>query len=550
MADAGSQSIVAHRENFRSKHCANEEDVMFLAACAVSGDWSLLIDETVTPSMMRSQSRAVAEWVVEEAKSKSSTAFPPTLDALRVQFTFIDWPDLFNNIGAGIDTKVYASALLESYKKLTLLLLAVDLLENVDTPYTDSHYQTVLTSVLDASNSLRGIGQGRQRPRRFGDDLDGLTRLVFGESGGGTFDVNTPWPEFNKLVGTFHAGIYGFFARPKASKSLTLAEIAVHNGIRKGHPGLFVDPENPKEILTTRIACCVAGISLSEWDSIQEKTRVNRGLMEAGYDPEDYTAGESKIINDMLEALNLIHANSQLFIIGKDSTGGEIGRVGVSPFDVEHLFRYAREIGANWMVLDQMQEMQLGPVRPREKEFERVGRVAAFLSEQNEFVIFTSNQENRENEGREQEVNWHTPSLTGVAGGDALARKCMWLGHLRMFHLEKPFQVGHNNDGTPQMVSAIQCIWPVAARTGGRTGSHHRLFRAWEPYGPSLIMDNMTGFAAVEADLSVKRAILAQTKASGKAAVKRGFVANPTEETDRVTSPAQRLNAQHVLKNL
>ena len=63
-------------------------------------------------------------------------------------------------------------------------------------------------------------------------------------------------------------------------------------------------------------------------------------------------------------------------------------------------------------------------------------------------------------------------------------------------------------------------------------------------------MDNMTGFAAVEADLSVKRAILAQTKASGKAAVKRGYVANPVEETDRVTSPAQRLNAQHVLKNL
>lgn len=551
MADSGNASIVAHRENFRSKHCANDEDILFLAACAASGDWSLLIDETVSPNMMRTNSRAVAEWVVSEAQRRTSTAFPPSLDALRVQFTFIDWPNIFDNVGAGIDTKVYASSLLESYKTLTILLLAVDLLENVDTPYTSSRYQEVLTSILDSNNSLRGIGQGRRRPQRFGEDLDGLTQIVLGTDTSANFNVDTPWPEFNKLIGRFHAGIYGFFARPKSSKSLTLTEIAAWNGITKGLPGLLVDPENPKEIIVTRLACCIANVSLSDWDDMQQKMMRNQELVAAGHAPSQFTHAESVLLTAMLEALDTIHRDSRLFIIGKDSNGGEIGNASASPFDVEHLFQYAREIGATWVVFDQMQELRLGPMRPREQEHDRVARVASFLDAQKEFIVFTSNQENRENEGRDQEVNWHTPSTKGVAGGDALSRKCMWLGHLRMFQLDKPLQIGTRPDGTPITVTSVQCIWPVVARSsGGRVGSSYRIFRAWDPFGPSKMMNNLEGFAVVEADLAVKRTILAQTRASGKASSKRSGAQAPAEESDRITSPAQRISARQVFEKL
>ena len=93
--------------------CPHGEDLKYLAWAAASRDFGLLVDGIVRPEYFSDPGKLVADWVISR-RTEPGAEWPPSYSTLRLQFSWLFWPDLPVDT-KGIDPKFAASELLYSY---------------------------------------------------------------------------------------------------------------------------------------------------------------------------------------------------------------------------------------------------------------------------------------------------------------------------------------------------------------------------------------------------------------------------------------------------
>jgi len=508
------QIIASQREASLSAHCRDGEDVMFLAACALSGDYDLIFSGVVRPEYVRPSVAPVLYWLLE-VKSN------PSLEELRLQFDYLTWPVVSEGAGANLDPNIFAAQVLDSYRRYLTMELTLLSIENENTPAQSDDHPRWIAKARDVINRIEHIGNPAEKPDRFGANPDALLATLLGQGVVGSV-VSTPWDVMNDLVGMYWPGLYGFYSRPKQGKSLLLDDIAVHNGIVRGLPGIIVDPENADFVLSSRLACAYARLNMSEWDALTRQLILSRSPDATEEDRKPTTIEQELMIARMSDAIQQMAQSSALFVVSRDKFARTPGG-----YSLEMLLDYAREVGAKWICIDQLQKMNSPTIRAGTKDHERIDRLAQILANQNEFVVFASTQENREGESQKNhETTWHSPSTRTVSKSDGLAQNAMFLAHVRMFSLSEGFDYV-DDGGASRIANHVQCVWPLVLRNGRTVTIESRFFRLLDLYTYEHTLSNMEGYAVVEKDLARKRALYQQEEAKRKG---KGGAAPPTEQ--------------------
>jgi hypothetical protein len=531
-----SNIIASQREASLSAHCRDGEDIMFLAACALSGNYDLVSSGVVRPEYVRPMVAPIIHWLLDSRAT-------PTLEELRFQFDYLEWPTVTPGTGVNLDPGIFCAQVLDSYRRYLTMELTLLTIENENTMTATDEHPRWIAKARDLLTKVEHLGSPTEKPDRFGANPDALLETLLGTGVVGSV-VSTPWEHLNGLIGMYWPGLYGFYSRPKQGKSLLLDDIAVYNGIIRGLPGIIVDPENADFVLSARLACAYSKLNMSDWDRLTYQLILNRSPDTRPEDVVKTTEYQEMMIARMSAALQDMSKKSSLFVVSRDKFAKAPGG-----YSLEMLLDYARQVGAKWICIDQLQKMTSPSIRAGVKDHERIGRLAQILANQSEFVVFASTQENREGESaKNHETTWHSPSTRTVAQSDGLAQNAMFLAHVRMFSLTEGFQY-EDDLNVPRIANHVQCVWPLVLRNGRTVTIENRFFRLLDLYTYERILSNMEGYALVERDMAGKRELYKQEEARKKG--RSGGAAGAPSDQDRavmaikqaIHSPVRRVGA-------
>jgi hypothetical protein len=475
--------------------CENGEDIDFLSACAASGDFSMLVDGVVKPEYLRDDGpRQIAERLLE-IRNTNPALFPPTLESLQDSYAGFEWQEYDEMV----DPLIYGLEVLESYKNHMAAKLVLELwVTKSEAPLTSGYY-TAMEAAQQTLNKLKSLGEKMAMPERIGASANSVVETLLGKtvrSG----NIDTPWPRFNRMIRIFYAGMYVFFARPKNGKSWILNDIAVHNSLVNGIPGIIIDPENPKEVILTRLACRYAGLSVDAVEELKYKTIHNI----------EYDAADLQMIVRFEEVAQMIHENSRLYVVGIEAIDDEVGRITTG-----YIKNLVEDLDAAYVCVDQLHEIHHSELAKRnDTDATRIMKASKAISELG-IPSFVTTQENRAGLPKDYDFQWHTPSDSNVYGSDGLAQKCMFIGHVRMFKLAEPYCIPYVDPVTKQsgVVKHLQCVWPLRRRHGGAFTVEDRFFRATDVCSYEEILTNQQGTDIIEASLEYLRD---QAKAQSK----------------------------------
>lgn len=451
------------------ERCAAGEDFQYLAFCALAEDFTTLVDGVVRPEHLSDVGGVIAEWVLG-LRNRPSHPFPPTYDALQLQFPQVEWPAVART--RGLDPMYAATQVLYSYKtwqSTQLLGLAQDL---ADAPLDDAKLTLALEQVEQRLASLRGLGSPRKEIMRVGDDVQQLREMFRGK--GTSEQINhfeCHLPDIEAMCSPWTRGLYSFFGRPKSGKSFTLLYSAMRHCIHQGFRGLYVDQENDLSTLLTRLACAVAQVDLQRALSVQAKGRHNLPLSHE----------EVLTLAALDEAAEIIHATSGLRLLTKEHIDPEAGFI-----TVERIFEEAEKHGIDVLFVEQTHKIGLlTGIRRGDNEVTRVHRVTQRLAD-SPYLVLATTQEKRSNEKRKEDKSrYQAPTDDLVFGGDAVAQNCAGLVHVRKFEL---------SDST----SMLQCYTPLSSRNGRLPAP---FFVRTVPCTSLEVLDYSEGLALAEASI-------------------------------------------------
>jgi len=483
--------------------CLNNEDINLLSAMAVCGDFAPLLNATVDTKYMRPPCREVADFVLSQYM-KDLSNFPPSFEDIQVQFDKIPWPKDMAK-ARHLDVQKWV----ESFSKQAIAWVSMEAAlqamscSQVDLSEDFEGLDASIQTLNDRIEDLRAVGRPSSQGGRFGKDPTALMATCMGK-GISASHVEFPWDELNKdMGGVFYSGIYAFFARPKNGKSHALMQIAHHNGVTLGRPGLYVDIENAPDIIETRLVCIHGGLNLEAIEAMKGRCR-----------EEDYvyTDEDLDLMDPMRVAIEDLASCSQIHIINKDSIqeGDPFGSIGL-----RQILRTAKAIHAEWVCLDQIQAYYVeGKTSVKANEVTRAYDVASHLSNQN-LPFFVNTQERRGKvDGKNYEFEVKNPRSEDVFGADAVAQKCTYLAHVQAITLLDDCEYV-DSSGATHNAKFLRIFQPTLSRNG-KAGSEYRVFTIIDNYGYSHDLEYEEGLELYSSTLSRKKDANDQEKRRAK----------------------------------
>lgn len=400
--------------------CSNGEDLLFLATCAIAGDFEPLTNGFVQPMYMSEDGRYVAEWILE-LQGKGS--WPPTFEALKHNFSDLNWPSIPETRGLEPMTKAYD--VLYSYQAAESIHMMRLTQYMAELEVHDAERTEILQQVTDKVRDLQQLGSEKRPIYRLGSDFGRMVNALMGKGQFGLFkDVSLPYPTLNETLRPFLPGVYVFYGRPKKGKSWTLFQIADWLARVVGIRVVLVDQENPEALLISRLCAVSGGADYETLRSAQWKV-----MMEGEEDIEPLTPEEDEALDKAMHGAEEISIHDNIVVMGKEYIDLDQGGI---PFDT--ICEVADEAGARVLLIDQLQKISAPPyTRAGMSEPVRANWVLKRMEQEKERLIFATTQENRE--GDTEQTKFPTPKSNTVYGADAAAQACMALIHLHPFVL-------------------------------------------------------------------------------------------------------------------
>lgn len=486
--------------------CNDNEDMKFIAACAVTGNFDLLLDGRVRYDLMRPVPSIIAKSIIDQ---RSTRNWPPSYAALKAQFQFdgIDWPTFSDDV-QNLSPEWYASAFNDSVRRHKLMMLSLDTLMQVDR-VDDDKYQEFLRRSQEQVRLLQELGSKAARPTRLGEVSGEILDALIGQSLTHS-RVEMAYPWLNHLLGVVEPGIYAFFARPKNGKSFATNDFVVHNGVSRRIPGILIDPENDRKTVLARIACSVAKLPFRWWKHVRTKFLKSQDMRISAEERAAYEMNHEdwEVVKIIQRVSDEIDRDGLIYIIGKDKD--------VSPehnFNLDRILKIAEDISAEWLAVEQIHKAWTANTKSTDNENVRTQKACRCLSSREDLVYFVTTQENRSTQMKDQEASWHFPSTSTVYGSDSLGQEAVFICHLRMFEVSSPVvEYIDRINGTTVGVDHIQCFYPLAARNARGVGRDAMQFRAFDAYGYDEWLPYQQGYGFLDEDLKHKREKLEQSR--------------------------------------
>ena len=400
--------------------CSNGEDLEFLAVCAVSGDFELLESGFVLPEHMNPEGGAwVAEWLLS-LKQEGSSQWPPSYQAIKFQWTELDWPEVPET--AGLDPKLAAFEVLWSYRLYLSSVIHAEV-QGLTKLNFGAEYSSAALKLVDRVHEMRTLADPKQRVVRVGDNPQNVMDTILGQ--GPVKDLallRTGVPSLDEMLRPMEPGLIAFFARPKNMKSWLLLYAAIENSILNDYPGVLVDPENNRKTILTRLACALSKIDYLRVRKIQLK------LVEG----EELHDEEKAILSELEYGVSALHEMSHLYILGKEDVDPDFGYI-----TTDQILGLAEKVGAHVLYIDQLHKIVVPrAAKANDDDIKRIRKAITFLADLPDYVIFGSTQEKREQDKRAKtKITMPSPKDDWVYGGDAASQNCTFLAHLHAFSL-------------------------------------------------------------------------------------------------------------------
>ena len=472
--------------------CDRGEDLRFLAYCAISGDFSMLLDGRVKPEQMSEDGAVVAQWVLNYRQAATGS-WPPDYDSLKEQFEYLEWPQQKSR---SVDPEIAAVDVWMSYRLFQCHEIMTEVQTLSQVLWNDPEYTETIQGSIERLQDLSYIGKPGGRVEKFGTNPDEIIEIVTGVRPTSSSRLTTPFGFMNDLLVPLDPGIHATFARPKNGKSFYLQLLAVHNCMGEGARarGLLVDPENSRATIITRLAAAFAGVSM----------HVLRDLHKALLFDEEITH-EMRVAKAIIEeAAFEIQQRSELYIIGKEDVDPDYGFISIDR--IEDVYE---ESGASVLFIDQG-HLIVDPRRHRASDdlTRRIYKAMERLDQKDDRPIFLTTQDRRPPTAK-GELRFPSPSKDTVFGGDAVAQKCQSLMHLQSFEIDKK--------------SIVSVFTPLVSRNtmSGTSSAPHAFVRA-SFFNDIEEMDPYQGHALVESLIQEEKNRAEAAKREGRRMARDG----------------------------
>jgi len=473
--------------------CAQDEDVKVLGAMAATLNYDPLIRGEVDPRYMNAPCQGAALWLLDQYQDNPQS-WPPSLEAMRLQFPLIPWPTAMTSAsGLTVDKFVERfNAQARSYQATQVAIAAMDTgsaRSSGSGAFDVAIHQTELRLA-----ELRAIGRPGNSSRRLGEDSDKMFATILGDAKRSS-RISLPWESLNSFIKNYYSGIYAFFARPKEGKSHLLMTIACHLGLELGLPGVYVDVENDDEVIATRMACISLGINAD----MLEDLKMRRRLEGDTFRPSAWEIDALSLISDTCVRFQ---QEGRLHYLSKTDIDPVQQGIGV-----RKIFDLASRIGAEWICIDQAHLYYVeGICDMRKDAVTRIHRVADALDKSSVPVFITTQERKNKASGKaiNREMEEHFPQDEDIFGADAFAQKCSFLAHVRNVRLSEgtPYT---DKLGFQRHARYLQCIWPISNRVGDKAGIDDRVFRLVDNYSFEVEMSNEDGTLLMNQELQRRR---------------------------------------------
>lgn len=401
--------------------CQDGEDLQFLAFCAVTRRFELLLEGYVRPDHMSSHGQQIAEWLLE-ARASNAIEWPPTYRSLKLQWPEFSWPPVPED--PTLDPLLPAQEVLNSYKiaKSVSLHTQIERLRNLN--FVDEEYKEASIRLMDEVRKLMDIGNAAPSARRVADDPAAFMAWMAGQGADGLLaQIDTGFAPIDDIITPLLTGLYGFFGRPKSGKSYILGKIMLNISLEQGHPAVLVDPENDERDIEMRLACAAMGVSVKDATDIRKKMARNESL----------DAVESDLLERIYDGVELLSRQSHIVLLGKGAIDPDYGHI---PLDTA--VEAMNEIGARCLFVDQVHKTVVRSLARRgDKDVTRAYKAMQFLDGQEGRACFFTTQENRPPRASKSVGRMPSPSPDHVFGSDAAAQTCRFLAHVHAWQISK-----------------------------------------------------------------------------------------------------------------
>ena len=411
-----------------SDACKSGEDLAYLSICAISGDWSTLLEEYIRPEYLSQKGRPVAEWVLQKRQTNQDL---PSPEALWGYWSGLDWPEDTPR-WVGHDPKVFADDILRKVQKSLTLRLNTQLIDlNKIDVSEDFNRAVAISTVQHTLNYLKQISDSSSGIKDIGVDDKENHEVIYGSEEGGFSRLRTMVAELDKAIRPLQSGIYCFFGRPKSTKTWVLLNILYNIAVLQQEPVLVVDPENGREDVQIRLACIHAKLNFAK---VQDaKLKMADGVV--------LTDEENALLQTAHDSLMDLGVSSKIVLMGKEQFDPKVGGI-----PAEKIFATAKAEGIKVLFIDQMHKVHNseGQVQKNQNESTMMRRAVEYIDAQPGYAIFCTTQQNRKNDSAKAKMPL-TDAGT-VFGSDALAQNARFLAHVHKFDLP-------DDDAALQMIS-------------------------------------------------------------------------------------------------
>jgi len=476
--------------------CRNNEDAEVLAAMAVTKDFKALLDGTVDPRFMREEQRKIAQVIID--RYSTDVDWPPSFDALLAEFGAracfpVGWT---KKDMQGLNLNHYITRFNAQARAWAMQDVAIKLFRSVHTLIGehDSAQEEAIREFAREARNISDIGKPRQGAYVVGQNLEDIRAEITGKRTR-TSLCRTHIPMQNALIRAYEPGVYLWFSRMKNGKTHELNQIVIENAVEAGLRGVYVDRENNRKDILTRMACAIVGAPYHHFKSLALKVHhYDRTHQRGKYPLADFDKHLFELVMDSFEELA---ATGALAIIDKTANQQNLrdpSRTS-SFFTINEVLRAADKHDAQWVAFDQIQRYEIDNLRKGAAANERMEKTFALLDSYDDRIFFGTCQENRE--GVDEDTQMHFPKTAHIYGGDTAAQMCSYLCHVRTVRMIHPV-LYKDIYGIERQAKFMRCFTPLLNRPGEDAGTHARWFGHLDHYSYSEYLPGDIGFPMFE----------------------------------------------------
>lgn len=400
---------------------SDDVSLRFLSFCAITGDFSMLVDGSVRPEYLSENGAAIAQWILE--LRGSTTSWPPNYQSLKEQFPQLKWPRIKEG-ATGLDPRIAAFAVYQAMKATYVgeIMESTARLQEIDIFTEQDEVQEILAYTRSVFQEINYLSKPTRVPKRFGHDPDAFMDAILGRDLPETIrQFEHPDSRVHALVDPLEYGLYVFFARPKNMKSIILQDAAIYHSIIRGYRSVLSDQENSKNVLARRFACYLSGIDADAVKEIRRKYSKRQPLQPV----------EIEILGTVEDAVFEVFDSSALLLIGKDEIDAATGKL-----VIDDVLEAAEDWGADVLFVEQMHKYTDRTLRSNATEWSCVRSVVAKVADSS-FATFGTTQERKNDKKRSTKELYSIREADEqmVFGGDAVSHNCNGLFHVQKWDL-------------------------------------------------------------------------------------------------------------------